>query len=1165
MINHEEITLGELLRKRREAAGLTQIELSKHLGYSNSVISRVEKNETPPTQAFIDTFIKLPILGLKEAEIANILALYNGTSAVPEWPLQTYWGDAPNLPYFFGRYEELTTLSNWMSDPTCRLVAILGMGGMGKTALIAKAAKQKADIFEYIIWRSLRNAPPFSETLSDLLSILTSQKEVSLPNDSEKAIDLIIDYLTQHKCLLILDNAESILQDNKAGDYWDGYADYGRFLERIGHGHHQSHLVITSREKPKEIGTMEGDTWPVRVLALSGLEASDGQLVLQAKGLNGFDPAGADVVAHYSGNPLALNLVAEMIREVYVGNIKAFVSDADLIFGRIGDVIGEQIARISPLELSLLYWLAVEREPVTKETLLKNLVKPESNKNIVIALRSLLRRSLIETNSAAGFMLQNVVMEYLTDVLVDLSSQELRTGIGPLCQEYAFMKATAPAYIRQTQIRLIVKPIADQLLQGTQKEIVAESLMDFLVQSRKFNQSNIGYAGGNVLNLLIHMGCDLRGYDFSNLPLRQAYLQEAMLVDVNFSKTDLTDTVFNASLGGVECVTFHPDGDLLAIGTSREIQVRHWQTGQVLFHQEGLKGWIRGLDFSPDGQLLASGSGDHKIHLWDHQAHKLLNTWDAHRSRIRVVSFHPDGTLLASGADDHTVRIWRIPQGQCQFVLEGHTNSVNDLAFSPDGQLLASASSDFTVRLWQVETGTCTQILSKHTSFVRAVAFSPDGKILASAGVDNLIHLWDVDSQRHLYSLVGHTSQIRSIAFSPDGSLIASGGWDLTARVWSVETGECLHIFRGYDDLITTVSFHKNSRILATGSLNNTVCLWDVVTKQNLSILTGYANIIWALCFGNNNQELFSTSRREIYRWDPISEKPVWSVAGGRTTIWALSASSDGKTLASGSANGAIIWDRTSGELIRRIPRVPSTHEALAFNPSGNLLAIACNNRTVEVWKPYTGQSPLTFHGHKHRVRAVCFDPTGALLVSGSEVGEIIVWDVQTGQTLLAFKGHEIAVRSIVFNHDGSLIISCSDDKTIRLWRTINGECVNVLQNHTAQVISIASSKNTNTLVSGSFDNTIRIWNLDSGECIRSLQGHQNCVRTIALSPDEKIIASGSYDETIRLWNMHTGDCERVLRMERPYEGLNITNARGITTAQKASLFALGAVEIVPG
>ncbi|MCB8975820.1 MAG: helix-turn-helix domain-containing protein [Ardenticatenaceae bacterium] len=1161
MIN-EQLTLGERLRKKREEANLTQLELSKHLGYSNSVISRVEKNETLPTQEFIDMFIQLPILDLKESEIANILALYHGNPAMADWPLQAHWGDAPNLPHFFGRYKELTTLTNWLDDPSCRLVTVLGMGGMGKTALVAKVAKEKEKekSFEYILWHSLRNAPPLSETLSDLLSILAREQGTTLPNDLEKAIGLILDYFSKHKCLLILDNMESILQGNKAGDYRDGYANYGRFLQRIGEGHHQSQLLITSREKPKEVGYMQGESLPVRVLALSGLDTTEGQHILQAKGLSSFETAGATVVAHYSGNPLALNLVAEMIREVYVGDLEAFVADSDLIFGRIGDVLKEQIARVSPLELSLLYWLAIEREPVPKETLLENLVKSESNKNVVIALRSLIRRSLVETNTDGNFMLQNVVMEYLTDVLVDLGSQELINELGPICREYAFMKATAPTYIRYTQKRLLVKPIADRLLRSESKASVTEKLIGFTKLLRESRLADVGYAGGNLLNLLLYLGCNLRGYDFSNLPLRQAFLQEANLVNVNFSGVDLIDTVFNSSLGGIESIAFHPDGELLAIGTSREIQVRHWQTGKVVFHQEGFKGWIRGLAFSPDGQLLASGSGDHTISLWDYQANELLDTWDGHSSRIRVVTFNPDGTLLASGADDRTVRIWRVPQGQCQFVLEGHGNIVNDVAFSPDGQLLASASSDFTVRLWQVATGTCTQILTKHTNFVRAVAFSPDGKVLASAGADNLIHLWDVASQRYLTSLAGHAGQIRSIAFSPDSSLLASGGHDLTVRVWEIKTGNCLHTFRGYDDLVTTLCFHKDSRFLATGSLNNTVSIHDVVTGQNMSTLSGYANVVWALCFGKDNQELFSTARRTIHRWDTISEKPMWSVSGGSTTVWALAASADGKTLASGGAKGAIVWDRQRGEPLRQIPRHLSTHEALAFNPRGDQLAIACNNRTVEIWDPYAGTSPLTFHGHKHRVRAVCFDSTGRLLASGSEVGEIIVWDVQTGQTLLSFKGHEIAVRDIIFNHDNSLLISCSDDKTIRIWQTQNGQSAKILDQHTAQVLTLASSKNKNRLISGSFDNTIRIWDLDNGQCTQLLQGHQNCIRTIALSPDEKIIASGSYDETIRLWYTDTGQCYQVLRMERPYEGLNITNVRGITSAQKTTLFALGAV-----
>ncbi|KAA3662365.1 MAG: XRE family transcriptional regulator, partial [Chloroflexi bacterium] len=417
------VMVGELLRRHRLELGLTQKVIADKVGYDNTVVSRIERGELLPSEEFVTRFVDG--LSLPDAEADEIWGVYRrtkepGANIETKRPFLTDWGEAPDVRVFYGRYEELTTLAKWLADDDCRLVSVLGMGGIGKTALAAKVAKQTAVSFDYMIWRSLRNAPPLDEILTELLQLLSNQQEVELPHDSEKAITKIIGYLSKHQCLLVLDNVESIMREGHAGDYREEYWEYGRFFQRVGESDHKSHLLLTSREKPKEIGYLEGDAYPVRVMQLAGLEAVEGQQVLAAKSLSGSELAVQSLVSHYSGNPLALNLVAEMIREVYGGHIDAFLEDDEVIFGRIGDVIGEQFARLSPLEQSLMYWLAIEREPVSRNILLKNLVIPVTKRELMIALRSLRRRSLVEMNDAT-FTLQNVVMEFVTDRLIENS------------------------------------------------------------------------------------------------------------------------------------------------------------------------------------------------------------------------------------------------------------------------------------------------------------------------------------------------------------------------------------------------------------------------------------------------------------------------------------------------------------------------------------------------------------------------------------------------------------------------------------------------------------------------------------------------------------------------------------------------------------------------
>lgn len=185
------------------------------------------------------------------------------------------WADAVDVSIFHGRAAELATLKQWIVRDRCRLVALLGMGGIGKTALAVKLAQQVEDEFEYIIWRSLRNAPPVKEILAELLQFLSKQQPTDLPETVEGRILRLIEYLRTARCLLVLDNVESILQaGERTGGYREGYSGYGQLLRCVAETTHQSCLILNSREKPRGLAAKEGETLPVRSLQLTGLHRS---------------------------------------------------------------------------------------------------------------------------------------------------------------------------------------------------------------------------------------------------------------------------------------------------------------------------------------------------------------------------------------------------------------------------------------------------------------------------------------------------------------------------------------------------------------------------------------------------------------------------------------------------------------------------------------------------------------------------------------------------------------------------------------------------------------------------------------------------------------------------------------------------------------------------
>jgi len=634
---------------------------------------------------------------------------------------------------------------------------LLGMGGIGKTTLATIVVEQLKDNFDYVFWRSLRNAPPFENILKDCIHFLSHQQQIDLPANVDGKISLLLEYLQSHRCLVVLDNFESVLQaGSHAGQYRKGYEGYGKLIRNIGERRHQSCLFLTSREKPKELVQLEGISSLTRSLKLLGVEQAEGQLILKDQDLFGSVETWKNLINLYSGNPLALKLVSAPIRDMFGGNIAEFLEQEESVFGDIHDLLRQQFQRISDKEREILYWLAIERELVSLDDLRENIIRLTSKGTLIEIIASLQRRSIIETSSTGRFTLQPVIMEYVTNQFVEKAYEEINMGTFGVFGSHALIKAKAKDYVRHTQVRLILDPLLQRLQNTLGKEETEKKLKSLIFLLRQSRPTNLEYVAGNVLNLLLQLKADLTGYDFSNLIVRQAYLQGATLPKVNFARSNLATSVFTNTFGCILSIAVSPNGELLAAGTvNGEIQLWQVDGGIQVFNCHGHIDWVNSVAFSTDG------------------------------------------TLLASGSDDHTIRLWEVGTGQCLKTLRGHNNRVRSVAFSPRESILVSGSEDHTLQLWDISTGQSLAILRGHDSWVRSVAFSPDGRMIANGSEDQTIRLWEVSTGQCLHTLYGHTNKVFSVAFGPDGDVVASGSHDGTIKLWRVNTGECLRTLKG--------------------------------------------------------------------------------------------------------------------------------------------------------------------------------------------------------------------------------------------------------------------------------------------------------------------------------------------------------------------------------
>lgn len=1082
------------------------------------------------------------------------------------------WGDAPDVAIFYNRIQELATLEQWIVGDGCRLVMLLGMGGIGKTHLCVKLAEQIQHDFEYLIWRSLVPAPPLQQLVIDLLKFLTQGESNNLPIRLEEQISYLIQILKQKRCLLILDNAETILRSGVlAGQYQEGYEEYRGFFQRLGERHHRSCLLLTSREQPKEITLMQGEILPVRCLKLSGLNLAAGQKILEQKGCFLESAASYQTfIDNYGGNPLALKIVCSIAADLFHGNISEFMRNKSLIIGEINAVLDQQFNRLLDCEKNFLYWLTIEQEPIDESELSAGLIPDISQGIIIETMQSLLHRSFLEKKHKK-FFLQPVVREYLQNKLIEQIVTEIDSENLSLLNQYPLLKSRAKEYLKQAQINRIIKPLLDRLLtfykSREQLEIKFQKLLATFPDNHSFPP---GYGAGNMINLLCQLQVELTGYDFSNLTVWSGCLQNTNLQNVNFTGADLSHSVFAKQLTSILSIAFSPDGKLLATGdVNGEIHVWKIAVGQPILCCKGHAGWVHGITFSPDGKMLCSASSDQTVKLWDVADGSCLSTLTGHHQRVRAIAFSPDGKLIASAGSDATIRLWETQGGQCLKILLGHENYIWSVAFSPDGLTLASGSEDKSIKLWDVNTGECWQTLLEHHRWVRTIAFSPDGKLLASGSGDRTLKIWQINTGKCLQTLTGHTQRLRAVAFSPDGKLIASGSGDRTVRLWSVADGQCLKTLHGHNSLLTSVAFSPDSTILATGGEDRSVRLWEVSTGSCIDIWQGYGSWIQSVAFSPDGKTLASGSEDKTVRlWNlhqaQESKTSSTSVAlsGHRGWVCSVAFSPDGRHLASGSSDYSIkLWDVKTNQCLKTLLGHNRWIGSIAFSPDGLTLASCSGDYTIKLWDMITGNCLKTLQGHEGWLWSVKFSPDGATLASASEDKTIKLWDISTGNCINTLVGHTSWVQGISFSPDGKLLASGSCDCTIRLWDVMTGESLKTLKGHTSWVQSVAFSPDGEILASGSCDQTVKLWHSSTGKCQQTIPAHQSWVWSVAFSPDGQIVASGGQDEKILLWDIHTGKCLAQLRTKRPYEGMCITGAKGLTPVQREALKFLGALE----
>ena len=442
-----------------------------------------------------------------------------------------------------------------------------------------------------------------------------------------------------------------------------------------------------------------------------------------------------------------------------------------------------------------------------------------------------------------------------------------------------------------------------------------------------------------------------------------------------------------SSVNPVYDIDFSPDGQWLATA-SRDGGVQLWDFNKAAFKPlPGLQGEVNSVDFRSDGKMLATTSEEKVVTLWNLEGPTRIKQFTLPEGVVYDAAFSADGETLATGSTAHDVRLWDLTD----ILTEGFTiheqGTITAVDFNRSGTSVAVALRNGSVRRWDLQGNWRHDLNSESREPIVDVSFSPDEQMIATAFGNGVIRLWALKSERPRVEFEVRKMGKQSLAFSSDGQKIAAILDDTIVGIWTLQ-GQQLNEFelKAYQNDITRVSFSPNQDILAVASRDGTVSLWDMQGNQ------------------------IKTARKHNAEVHDVSFNP------------------DGSMIASASRDGAIVlWRWQSNQA----PQVLDTNENSEL-------------KLHEFFRFGKRQRTLEFKENV-AVYRVTFSPDGETLAAGFQDGKIRLWNDLLGRSSLIreLRGQGDRIYGMEFSKEGSQLLTASQNGTITVWQ-LDKELANI-------------------------------------------------------------------------------------------------------------------------
>jgi WD40 repeat protein len=539
----------------------------------------------------------------------------------------------------------------------------------------------------------------------------------------------------------------------------------------------------------------------------------------------------------------------------------------------------------------------------------------------------------------------------------------------------------------------------------------------------------------------------------------------------------------------VHGVDYSPDGSLIAsAGFDGAIRIWDPKSAKLLRTLSGPLEPPHAVAFSSDGsQLFSAHAGDGSAHVWDRSTGsetRWLRPTEEFPSSMGFLAVSPDGRTLATDDMDNVI-LWRLPATRPMATLKGHEYAVKSIAFSPDGKTLASGSLDRTVRLWDVESHRTAHIL-RHEASVHAVSYSRDGRRLAAGGDGGDVVLWDTATRTIEKRLPGHVGAVQALSFSRDGRLLVTAGDGKTIRVWDLQTGNCSLPDVGHLHALSFIAFSQRCGEVVTASLDGTIRKWDSESGRELRRFAAHRAGSRVAAISPDGTTLATVDAdekpdtpRRLTVWDLDSGRPLVECKGNFTTAPYLSFAPGGQRLVVAAPEKSVwVFDVATGKLITRRrfhPRVV----ALAISPTGGPIVLIDRDSSVHILDATTLETVRQFPADPLGIGGpLAFSPDGKKLAIADTKEAVTIWDIGTLEPILGLRGGTKWVNDVAWSRDGHFIATGADDATVRLWDAATGQEVVVLAGHEEPVTCVAFSRDGSKLASCSGETWALVWDL---------------------------------------------------------------------------------------